>query len=154
MISGSNDPNIQLLVNQINRVLDNIGNTILFESSLRTRRGIDSRMEDLVHRMQAGEVDALLMYDVNPVYTWHDGEGFENGLKKVGLTISMSLAPDETNALAGYVCPDSHYLESWNDAEPKTSRYSLMQPVISNHLRYPANAGYIAEMERVRDILL
>ena len=132
VISGSNDRNIQLLVNEINRVLENIGNTILFESSLRTRRGIDGRMEDLVQRIQAGEVDALLMYDVNPIYSWHDSEGFEKGLNKVGLTVSMSRAPDETNELAGYVCPDSHYLESWNDAEPKKNRYSLMQPVINN----------------------
>jgi Fe-S-cluster-containing dehydrogenase component/anaerobic selenocysteine-containing dehydrogenase len=132
VISGTNDRNIQLLVNEINRVLENIGNTILFESGLRTRRGIDSRMDDLVRRMQSGEVDALLMYDVNPMYTWHDSEGFENGLKKVGLTISMSRAPDETNEGVGYVCPDSHYLESWNDAEPKKNRYSLMQPVINS----------------------
>ena len=30
-----------------------------------------------------------------------------------------------------YICPDHHYLESWNDAEPKKDFYSLMQPAIS-----------------------
>src|SRR5664279_4215911 len=30
-----------------------------------------------------------------------------------------------------YNCPDSHYLESWNDAEAKNNYFSLMQPAIS-----------------------
>ena len=131
LISGSNNKNIQLLVNEINLLLDNIGKTIRFDSCLRTRRGHDSRMEDLVNRLDAGEVDALLMYQVNPAYTWHDAGRFESGLKKTGLTVSLSTAPDETTELAGYVCPDGHYLESWNDAEPKRDKYSLMQPVIN-----------------------
>ena len=131
VISASNDKKVQLLVNEINKSLGNIGHTILFGSHLRTHGGIDSEMENLVERMQAGEVDALLMYDVNPVYSWHDSERFETGLKKVGLTVSMSRNPDETNESAGYICPDMHYLESWNDAEPKKNKYSLMQPVMN-----------------------
>ena len=131
VISASNEKNIQLLVNEINKSLGNIGHTILFESHLRTRGGIDGEMEKLVESMNAGQVDALLMYDVNPAYTWHDSEKFETGLKKVGLTVSMSRNPDETSESAGYICPDNHYLESWNDAEPKKNKYSLMQPVMN-----------------------
>jgi molybdopterin-containing oxidoreductase family iron-sulfur binding subunit len=131
VISASNDKSIQLLVNEINKSLGNIGHTILFESHLRTQEGIDSEMEELIERMHAGEVDALLMYDVNPVYTWHDSEKFEAGLKNVGLTVSLSRNPDETNDLANYRCPDNHYLESWNDAEPKKNKYSLMQPMMN-----------------------
>ncbi len=131
VISASNDKSIQLLVNEINKSLGNIGQTILFESYLRTRGGIDGDMEKLVEKMYAGEVDALLMYDVNPVYTWYDRKKFEAGLKKVGLTVSLSRSPDETNESVNYVCPDNHYLESWNDVEPKKDKYSLMQPLMN-----------------------
>ncbi len=38
---------------------------------------------------------------------------------------------DETGALCQYAAPDSHWLESWNDYEPKRGFLSLAQPVIT-----------------------
>ena len=131
VISASNIKQVQLLVNEINRSLGNIGQTILFDSYLRTHRGLDSDMEMLVKKMQDGGVDALLVWNVNPVYTWHKREAFSEGIKKVGLTVSLSGSPDETSKYVQYVCPDHHYLESWNDAEAKKNHYSLMQPAIN-----------------------
>lgn len=131
VISGSDVKNTQLLVNEINRLLGNIGQTILFDSYLRTHSAIDSDMELLVGNMKKGSVDALLMWNVNPVYTWYNSDAVVEGLKKVSLTVSLSGSPDETTNLVKYVCPDNHYLESWNDAEPKKNRFSLMQPAIS-----------------------
>jgi molybdopterin-containing oxidoreductase family iron-sulfur binding subunit len=133
VISGSNVKQVQLLVNEINRLLGNIGQTILFNSFLRTHTSLDSDMEMLVGKMQKGAVDALLVWNVNPAYTWYNRDAFTEGLKKVGLTVSLSGSPDETNSLVQYICPDHHYLESWNDAEPKKDYFSLMQPAI-NHI--------------------
>ena len=130
VISGSNVKQVQLLVNEINRLLGNIGETILFSSYLKTHMALDSEMEMLVGKMQKGAVNALLIWNVNPEYTWYNREAFTEGLNKVGLTVSLSGSPDETNMLVQYVCPDNHYLESWNDAEPKKNFYSLMQPAI------------------------
>ncbi|NJK96362.1 MAG: hypothetical protein HC905_16910, partial [Bacteroidales bacterium] len=31
-----------------------------------------------------------------------------------------------------YICPVHHFLESWNDAEPKSGSYSLAQPTIQH----------------------
>ena len=53
------------------------------------------------------------------------------GLSKVGLNNLFIGSPDETNNLVQYICPDSHYLESWNDAEAKKDLFSLMQPAIN-----------------------
>lgn len=131
VISGSNVKQVQLIVNEINRSLGNIGQTILFSSYLRTHRAVDTNMETLVTKMQAGGIDALLLWNVNPAYTWFNRDGFTKGIEKVGLTVSLSGSPDETNKLVQYICPDHHYLESWNDAEPKLNFYSLMQPAIS-----------------------
>ncbi|HEY4800026.1 MAG TPA: 4Fe-4S dicluster domain-containing protein, partial [Bacteroidia bacterium] len=52
-------------------------------------------------------------------------------MKKVGLKVSMSGSMDETAALCDFVCPDHHYLESWNDAEPMRNQFSLAQPTIA-----------------------
>jgi Fe-S-cluster-containing dehydrogenase component/anaerobic selenocysteine-containing dehydrogenase len=144
VISASNDKKIQLLVNEINRLLGNIGETISFGSYLRTHAGIDQNMEDLVKNMQDGKVGALLLWNVNPSYTWYNRAAFNDGLKKTGLTVSLSGSPDETTSLVQYVCPDNHYLESWNDAEPKKDIYSLMQPAI----------GQIFETRQMADSLL
>jgi molybdopterin-containing oxidoreductase family iron-sulfur binding subunit len=131
VISGSNVKQIQLLVNEINRLLGNIGQTILFGSFLRTHAARDSNMEMLVGKMQKGAVNALLVWNVNPAYTWYDRNGFTHGLKKVDLTVSLTSSPDETSLLVQNICPDHHYLESWNDAEPKKDFYSLTQPAIN-----------------------
>lgn len=131
VISRSNDRQNQLLVNEINRELGNIEKTILFDSSHSTHVALDSEFENAVGRMRKGEVSALLTWNVNPVYTWYDSKAFREGLQKVGLTISLSSYPDETNKLFQYICPDNHYLESWGDYEPVRDHFSLMQPAIS-----------------------
>jgi Fe-S-cluster-containing dehydrogenase component len=132
VISGSNVKQVQLLVNEINRLLGNIGQTILFDTLLRTHAAIESDMVNLIGNMQKGNVNAILIWNVNPVYNWFNSDSFAEGLKKVGLTINLSGSPDETNRLVQYICPDNHYLESWGDAEPKKEHFSLMQPAIAN----------------------
>ncbi len=67
-----------------------------------------------------------------------------SGITQVGLTVSFASHPDETADLVQYVCPDSHYLESWNDAEARTRYYSLGQPVIPT----------LFETRQVQDTLL
>jgi Fe-S-cluster-containing dehydrogenase component/anaerobic selenocysteine-containing dehydrogenase len=131
VISGTNIKQVQLLVNEINRLLGNIGQTIIFDSFLRTHAAIDSEMEKLVDKMQKGNVNGLIIWNVNPAYNLYNRKSFTDGLKKVGLTIGLSGSPDETNSQLQYICPDNHYLESWNDVEAKKEHYSLMQPAIS-----------------------
>jgi molybdopterin-containing oxidoreductase family iron-sulfur binding subunit len=132
VVSGTNDVYIQSVVNAINFLLENMGTTLTFERVLQTRKGCDKKMEELVTAMNAGEIAGLILYDVNPAYDYNDAQKFTDGLKKVGLTVAISEINDETSKLAKYVCPDHHYLESWNDAEPYTHTYSLVQPTIHN----------------------
>jgi molybdopterin-containing oxidoreductase family iron-sulfur binding subunit len=131
VISGSNDVNIQLLINGINQLLGNYGQTIGLDSPLLTKQGIDSDTEGLLSELKAGNVKALLIWNANPVYDHPKGKEFAEVLKKVGLTVSFSERPDETTAVCQYILPESNYLESWNDLEPKTGIYSLSQPVIA-----------------------
>jgi molybdopterin-containing oxidoreductase family iron-sulfur binding subunit len=130
LISNSNNVNNQILINIINELLGNYNNTIDLSTPLYLKQGIDSEMESLVLEMEKGNVDALIINNVNPVYDYHDSDRFKKGLSELKLSISFSTTMDETAEFVDYVCPDNHYLESWNDAEPKKNFYSLAQPTI------------------------
>ncbi|MEE9572621.1 MAG: TAT-variant-translocated molybdopterin oxidoreductase, partial [Candidatus Neomarinimicrobiota bacterium] len=131
VISNSNETSIQILVNAINDLLGNYGNTIDLNTPLYVKQGIDSEMEAFVSDMEKGNVDALIINNVNPAYDYPDSDRFKRGLKNLKLSISLAKTMDETATLVNYVCPDNHYLESWNDAEPKKGFYSLAQPTIN-----------------------
>ncbi len=130
VISGSNDVNVQTVVNAINYLLGNYGATINLNKQVNLRSGDDKAVTQLVSEMKAGSVDALFIYGPNPSYTLANATDFNEGLSKVGLSVSFSGNLDETASLAGYVCPDHHYLEAWNDANPKVGQFSLAQPTI------------------------
>lgn len=131
VVCGSNDPNIQAVVKEINRTIGAIGSTIDTATTLNYRQGIDADFASLVQQMNAGQVGALLIYGANPAYDYADAESFKNGLKKVGLTISFNEKMDETTELCQYVIPNHHYLESWGDAEPRSGYISFIQPTIN-----------------------
>jgi Fe-S-cluster-containing dehydrogenase component len=131
VVCGSNDPNVQTVVNAINSAIGAFGTTINWGSPLQTKQGIDTDMVNLVNQMNAGQVGALLMYDVNPAYDFFNAQAFINGLKKVRLSVSFNEKMDETTELCQYAIPSHHYLESWGDAEPKPGYISFIQPTIN-----------------------
>ena len=131
VISNSNDKNIQLLVNAINQKLGNYDSTISIKNPTNLKQGSTNKLDNLLSDMKAGNVAALITYNVNPSYSLANATEFNNALKNVKLKISTSLYNDETASLMDYVCPDNHNLESWGDANPKYGKYSLMQPTIS-----------------------
>jgi molybdopterin-containing oxidoreductase family iron-sulfur binding subunit len=81
--------------------------------------------------MNNGQVDALIVYDANPVYELPMGKAFSDALGKVATTISFASDMDETAAQCKVVAPANHYLESWGDAEPVRGHVSMIQPTIS-----------------------
>ncbi|MDO9256525.1 MAG: Fe-S-cluster-containing hydrogenase [Bacteroidales bacterium] len=139
VVCGINDTSIQIVVNAINQMLQNYGSTIDFSASLNIRKGIDEDMTALVKEMNEGKTNAVIFYNVNPVYNYSEPKLLLDGLKKVELTVSLSNAIDETAAVCSVVAPDHHFLESWNDAEPKKGLFSLQQPTI-NHIYWTRQA--------------
>jgi len=130
VVSGSNSPADQTVTNAINSLLGNYGATIDLTNSVNIRAGIDADMDALMADMNGGNVAALIMLGVNPVYSHAAGTKFAEALSKVKLSVTTADRADETGQKCTYVCPDSHYLESWMDAEPKTGHYALTQPTI------------------------
>jgi molybdopterin-containing oxidoreductase family iron-sulfur binding subunit len=131
VVCGVNNAATQTLVNGINNMLSNYGATIDINTTLNTKQGNDKEVAKLVKDMKSGAVDALLVYGVDPAYTLPNGAEFKSALSKVKLSVSFAGTPDVTSEACQYVCPDHHFLESWNDAMPATGQYSLTQPTIS-----------------------
>ena len=131
VVSGSNDVNVQLLVNEINKELGNYGSTISLATPSYQKQGNDEAMNTLVDDVVAGKVKAIIFYGANPVFDHARGAELAKALPSVGLSISFADRADETASLAKFVAPDHHYLEAWGDAEPKAGSYSLGQPAIS-----------------------
>lgn len=130
VVCGSNDPNIQIIVNAINEAIGAGGKTIDWSSTANYRQGVDADFATLVNDLNAGNVGALLVYGPNPAYNYVGSDKFKAGLKKCPVTISFNEKMDETTELCKYILPSHHWLESWGDAEPQTGYISLMQPLI------------------------
>jgi MoCo/4Fe-4S cofactor protein with predicted Tat translocation signal len=131
VVSGSNNANVQIIVNAINEAIGAAGATIDWSAPIQWRQGIDSDFTSLVSDMDAGKIGALLVYDVNPAYNYYEADKFKAALKKVKTAVSFNDRLDETSELCKYVIPAPHYLESWGDAEPKAGYFSLLQPTIA-----------------------
>jgi len=138
VVCGSNDKNVQIVVNDINNAIGAYGTTIDWSKPVNYRQAIDSDFNQLLTDMEAGTVGTILIYDANPAYNHYDGQftdgkwvtRFEKALSKVKVKVSFNGKMDETTELCEYILPSHHYLESWGDAEAKTGCTSFMQPAI------------------------
>lgn len=131
VVAGSNDVNVQQIVNAINKSLRNYGKTIDIEKPLTLFRGNDAAVAELVEQMNRGEIGVLIVYGCNPSYSWYNAEKFNAGLEKVNTSVCFNLFADETASRCSYMAPDHHYLESWNDFAPIEGRVDLAQPTIN-----------------------
>jgi MoCo/4Fe-4S cofactor protein with predicted Tat translocation signal len=131
VICGSNDPNVQMVVNSINQSIGANGTVLNFSQPILTKQGNDKDMADLVNQMNAGQIGGLIVYEANPAYDYFNADAFKAGLQKVNLVVSFSEKMDETTQLAHFSLPTHHFLESWGDAEPKAGYFSFLQPTIS-----------------------
>ena len=128
VISGIKDEDYQSLVLEINEEL----NSYSFNPSktIFTRSSDDEKISKLISSMNNGDVGALIMSGVNPIYSLADSEEFFKGLVKVDMSICFSMKNDETALASKYVAATNHYLESWGDFELVSGEFSLAQPVI------------------------
>ncbi len=84
----------------------------------------------LINAMEAGEVEVLLIHDLNPIHNLPAAAGFESALAKVGTVVSFATARDETSVRAHWVLPDHAPLERWSDVAPRPGVRGLVQPTI------------------------
>ncbi len=126
VVSGSNDPKVQVMVAGINQMLGNYGKTLDLQHTIQLKQGDDRRFASLVGELERGEVENLVLVNVNPIYSMG---GFE-AINQAGFTAYLGTTLNETAESCDMICPDHHYLEAWGDAEPWKGSFSLQQPCI------------------------
>lgn len=131
VVCGSNDTHVQVLVNGINAMLGNLGNTIDFANPYLLKQGIDANFENFTKELAEGKVGLVMFADgVNPLYSHPNASQLLESLKKATV-VAMHDRPNETAVNANIIAPNHHYLESWSDAEPMRNHFSVGQPAIT-----------------------
>lgn len=75
--------------------------------------GNPAGVQDLVKRMNSGDVQVLFIHGCNPLFELPPSLGFGQALANVPLVISFTSFSDETAQQSDYVFPDHTALESW-----------------------------------------
>jgi molybdopterin-containing oxidoreductase family iron-sulfur binding subunit len=132
VIAGETQPpHVHALVHAINEKLGNVGQTVEYIHPVEFRPvEHTSSLKDLAQAMGAGQVDTLVIMDVNPCYSAPADLDFSRNLTKVKLRVSYGLYYDETAAECDWHVPKHHFLEMWGDVRAFDGSVSIIQPLI------------------------
>ncbi len=139
VLAGSQQPVIvQLLAYGMNAALKNIGRTLLVRDFARNPKSIS--ILQLAADMAADRIKQLFIFGGDPVFNapravatlpetnspldWADLQ------KKVPDVVRLGYYEDATSSLSQWHIPQSHYLESWGDAQTADGGYVAVQPMI------------------------
>ena len=131
VVSGSNDINVQSLVNAINAHLGSYGSTIDLDNASNLYKGDDEAFITFLKEANSGLIDVAFFVDSNPAYEYFDHAAVESALSKIKFKVSFADRENETASYASVIAPSSNYLESWGDSEPYAGYYTLVQPTIN-----------------------
>ena len=124
-------PAVHALAMAINDLLGSLGETISFYALDEAPEVPQSEaLNTLVSDMNAGDVDAVIMLGVNPVYSAPASLDFREALRNVDDTVHVGLHVDETARASDWHVPQAHYLESWGDGRSYDGTLSIIQPLI------------------------
>jgi anaerobic selenocysteine-containing dehydrogenase len=138
-ISHTNGLEAAQAILQLNVLLENTGQRggVLFASAVNEdtpRLSTLLDVQDLIRRMNNGQVQVLFVHGNNPVFELPAALGFTQALANVPLVISFASFPDETSLVSDFVLPDHTGLESWGyqSTLPGADRriVSASQPVV------------------------
>lgn len=130
VVSGSNNPANQQLVNAINNALGNFGTTVDLAHASVQKQGSDASIDTLINKINSGAVTSLIVHDCNPVYSSPQGAALAAAIEKVPNSVAVAYEINETTELCKYMAPVHHGLESWGDAMPKRGHLAVIQPTI------------------------
>ncbi|OUC04956.1 molybdopterin oxidoreductase [Litorilinea aerophila] len=125
-------PAVHALAHAMNLALGNVGNTVTYTEPVEVEpsQGVAS-LGTLVEELQAGQVDALIVVDCNPVLTAPADFDFAAGLEQVAFSVALSPYLDETAARCTWHVPATHYLEMWGDVRAYDGTVTILQPLIA-----------------------
>jgi len=132
VIAGQRQPPIvHALAQAMNQALGSVGVTVNLLSAPAPAAAISSGdLGELVNDLNNNQVTTLVILEGNPAYSTPVDLNFAEAMKKAAQSIYLAYFPDETAALATWVIPAAHSMESWGDARAFDGTASIVQPVI------------------------
>jgi molybdopterin-containing oxidoreductase family iron-sulfur binding subunit len=126
-------PAVHALAHQMNAALANVGKTVSYFEPLEEMPTDQlNDLRTLVSEIDAGAVEILVIVGGNPVFTTPaDLRLDETRMKKIPLTVHLSLYDDETSELCHWHIPETHFLEAWSDTRAYDGTVSIIQPLIA-----------------------
>lgn len=128
VVCGVRDVQLQQVCNFINHALENFGTTIVAPTGSDLPVANDAEVEVFIDEMKQGKISAVFIHESNPVFDLPASSGIVDALKQVDQVIQLGTRPNDTTALASFVCPTPHYLESWLDDDSSPKVKTLVQP--------------------------
>ncbi len=129
-VVGSTLPaELHILGNFLNELLFNANNYLPSNQPMVPLSKLDD-FKDFEKRSLNGNVEALLIFDTNPVFHFSETIQFSKAIANIPTVAAFSMFENETTAISNLVVPISHSFESWNDFAYAGFGYSFQQPVI------------------------
>jgi molybdopterin-containing oxidoreductase family iron-sulfur binding subunit len=125
-------PRVHAIAHALNQKYGNTGKTVVYTNPVEAN-AVDqiASITELVHDMNGGAVDTLLILGGNPVYDAPADLDFLDALKKISFRAHLGLFSNETAEWCHWHVPETHYLESWSDARAYDGTASIVQPLIA-----------------------
>lgn len=131
VVAGSNDVNVQLLVNAINTQLGAYGAIIDLDNYSKQHQGSDASFQQFLTAAKAGQVGVAFFLNSNPAYDYFKADDVKAAIAKIDFTLSFADRSDETASTLKAIAPIPTYLESWGDASSKEGLFTVIQPTIN-----------------------
>ncbi len=128
VVLAEGDKNAFVLMYAINTLLSS--NAVSTSKAVLTKQSNNNTFNGFINDMMDGKVGMVFNFNTNPVYSSFYGANFKKGLSKVKHHVAMVTKENESTEGANAVAPVPHWLETWNDLNPLTGVYSMVQPTI------------------------
>jgi molybdopterin-containing oxidoreductase family iron-sulfur binding subunit len=116
----------------LNRALGNVGRTVEYIESPIFEAGTESHgLTRLTMALDAGEVDALVILEGNPLYNAPADLELARRVRSAREVVYLGLFENETARAATWFLPAAHTLEAWGDARAYDGTTSLVQPLLA-----------------------
>ncbi|MBF0429676.1 MAG: 4Fe-4S dicluster domain-containing protein [Fibrobacteria bacterium] len=129
VVAGAHLPkDVQATVALLNHELQAEGRTLLWEDTPELLRPVSAAT--FKKEIESG-LDLLILLGVDPAYYWPLGD-FAASVKQIPLVVGHGLYLNQSLSYCNIALPSHHYLESWNDASPRSGLVSICQPAITH----------------------
>ncbi|MGB7327643.1 MAG: TAT-variant-translocated molybdopterin oxidoreductase [Rubripirellula sp.] len=115
---------------RMNQKLGSLGKAVKFVASADADLGDTVSIGDLVTKINAGDIDSLLILGDNPVFSAPGDVDLAGAIGKLEHSIYLGEYDDETGYACEWSLPMSHPLESWGDVIADDGHYGVCQPQI------------------------